>query len=375
MYTDSGHRNSRAVVRSQQADQFSRVGQVRYSSSDTLNDVRIAVECAARVRTSLPTAEADRGSTAAFPLHIDHHMSLFSLKEWWRVRQGDGLEEFDQTAMCIGNVDNSPRARTKIVTGSFSGMLRIYQPSSSEFMPSDLLLESQLAEPILGVAIGQFLSGTPNSLAILHPRCLELYQVTRPRTAADDEVPFLEVQQQWKHPIPHTAANFCYGRFRGASATDHILVQAYDGQVYIFEHGSLIQTTFFEDFLVPGPIVFAPDTDSIITCSSAFELQSYSYLSLVQASITKSEATAAHGGHAMNKQKTPSPQWKLLFGELASDIQITGSDMQDGMSDIVVVGERTVAVCSQYGELKFQRRLDYHPAAVTSYKYVLAVTI
>ena len=263
----------------------------------------------------------------------------------------------------------------KIVTGSFSGMLRIYQPSGSEFMPSDLLLESQLAEPILGVAIGQFLSGTPSALAILHPRCLEVYQVTRPRTAADDEVPFLEVQRQWTHPIPHTAANFCYGKFRGESATDHILVQAYDGQVYIFERGSLIQTTFFEDFLVPGPIVFAPDTDSIITCSSAFELQSYSYLSLVQASITKSEAAAAHGGHAMNKQKTPTPQWKLLFGELATDIQITESDTQDGMSEIVVVGERTVAVVSQYGELKFQRRLDYHPAAVTSYKYVLAVPI
>lgn len=284
------------------------------------------------------------------------------------MRQGDGLEEFDQTSMCVGNVDNSPRARTKIVTGSFSGMLRIYQPSGSEYLPSDLLLESQMAEPILQVAIAHFLPGAPNALAVLHPRCLEVYQVTRPRTAADDEVPFLEMQRQRQHAIPHTAANFCFGRFRGDTSADQILVQAYDGQVYIFENGSLIQTTFFEDFLVPGPIVFARDTDSIITCSSAFELQSFSYLSLVQASVTKSEAAAAHAGHALSKQKTPSPQWKVLLGELAADIQLTGSDIEDGMSDIVVVGERTVAVCSQYGELKFQRRLDYHPAAVTSYR-------
>jgi Bardet-Biedl syndrome 9 protein len=235
-------------------------------------------------------------------------------------------------------------------------------------LPSDLLLETQMAEPILQVAIGHFLPGAPNALAVLHPRCLEVYQVTRPRTAADDEVPFLELQRLRLHSIPHTAANFCYGRFGRETPADDILVQAYDGQIYIFEAGNLIQTTYLEDFLVPGPIQYVAETDSVITCSSAFELQCYSYMSLVQASQTKSEADTMHSGHALSKRKTPSPQWKLLIGELAVDIHLAPSDTQEDTCDIIVVGERSVVTCSQDGVLKSQRRLEYHPAAVTSYK-------
>lgn len=295
-------------------------------------------------------------------------MSLFSLKEWWSVRQGDGLEEFDQCSMCLGNVDNSPRGHMKIISGSFAGVLRIYQPAGSSYVPSDLLLEQQMAAPILQVAIGRFLPAVPNALAILHPRALKLFQVTRPRTAADDECPFLEMQLLRSHDIPHTAANLCFGPFGGVQAADSILVQAYDGQLYVFEEGNLIQTTYFEDFLVPGPVQYVSETDSIITCSSAFEVQSYSYKSLTQASQTKSDSLTETVGPVLNKRKTPSPQWKLLIGEMAVDIKTMGSDTQESSNDIVIVGEHTLITCSQAGVLKSQRRLEYHPAAVVSYK-------
>lgn len=295
-------------------------------------------------------------------------MSLFSLKEWWSVRQGDGLEEFDQRSMCLGNVDNSPRGRVKIITGSFAGALRIYQPSGSSYLPSDLLLEQQMPAPILQVAIGKFIPAVPSALAILHPRALKIFQVTRPRTAADDEVPFLELQLLRAHDIPHTAANLCFGPFGGAYASDSIIVQAYDGQLYIFEEGNLIQTTYLDDFLVPGPIQYVSETDSIITCSSAFEVQSYSYKSLTQASRTKSDSLTESVGPALNKRKTPTPQWKLLIGEMAIDIKLTGSDTQESSSDIVIVGEQTLITCSQAGVLKSQRRLEFHPAAVVSYR-------
>lgn len=288
------------------------------------------------------------------------------------MRQGDGLEEFDQCSLCLGNVDNSPRGRTKIVTGSFSGVLRIFQPGGSSYVPSDLLLEQQMPAPILQVAMGKFISGVPNTLAVLHPRTLNLYQVTRPRTAADDEVPFLELQLVRANDIPHTAANLCFGPFGGVPGGDSVLVQAYDGQLYIFEEGNLIQTTYLEDFLVPGPIKYVHETDSIVTCSSAFEVQSYSYKSLIQASQTKSDALTETVGPTLSKRKTPTPQWKLLVGEMAVDLQLTGSDAQESCDDIVIVGEHTIIICSQAGVLKSQRRLEYHPAAVVSYKCELS---
>ena len=53
----------------------------------------------------------------------------------------------------------------KIITGSYHGTLRIYNPKPvkgehgwSGFKPQDLLLETQLPQPILQVAAGRFVS-------------------------------------------------------------------------------------------------------------------------------------------------------------------------------------------------------------------------
>jgi Bardet-Biedl syndrome 9 protein len=300
-------------------------------------------------------------------------MSLFQLKDWWSTHQGLGGEEFDQGSIAVGNVDNAARGRAKIVTGSFSGMLRICQPRNKEFSPADQLLEQQLAEgPILQVAIGRFAAGsTPSALAVLHPQHLVIYQVTRPGSDLDDDVPFLELQALQNHKLPHTAANMCYGAFGGEQGHDAILVQSFDGQVYIFEHSQLVQSTFLEDFLVPGPIAYVPSTDSIVTCSSAFELQSYTYASLVHAVGTKAGAGAA--GSGLSRQKTPTAQWTVTIGELSVDIKLQPSrrSLHKASFDIVVVGEHTIIVCSDDGKLMAQRRLDYHPAAATAYRCAL----
>ena len=257
----------------------------------------------------------------------------------------------------------------KIVTGSFSGVLRIFQPLSSQFNPSHLLLERQLDEPILQVTVGRFTTGIPLTLAVLHPRALCVYQISQPSLASDDAAPFLEMQKLFSHLIPHTAANMTSGQFGGTFGTDAILVQAFDGQVYIFEGSQQFHTTFFEDFLVPGPIVYLPSTDSFITCSSAYELQSYSYSSIIQSSQVKSDVAAGASSQDLAKQKAPSPRWSLVMGELAVDLVLDQRQASKGHdSDIVVVGERTILICTQDGQLKSQRRLDYHPAAAVSYR-------
>ena len=297
-------------------------------------------------------------------------MSLFQLREWWRHQQAGSAEEFDAASMCIGNVDNSAQSKEKIVTGSFSGILRVFKPNSTTFSPSHVLLEHQLAEPILQVSLGHFAASASVTLAVLHPRRLAVYQLEQPDGCAED-APFLELTCVYSNLIPHTAANMAHGRFGHGGNVDSILVQAFDGQVYIFEGGQQVHVTFFEDFLVPGPLLYVAETDMFVTCSSAYELQAYTYSSIIQASQTKAEAEAAGTGYDLTKRKTLTPTWSKLIGEVAVDLQLMPAQAS-APTAIVVVGERTILICSQQGEPLAQRKLEYHPAAAISYRCVAA---
>ncbi len=44
------------------------------------------------------------------------------------------------------------------MTGSFSGLLRIYKPQKNKFQVADLLLEQQLEQPILQIELGRFMA-------------------------------------------------------------------------------------------------------------------------------------------------------------------------------------------------------------------------
>lgn len=71
-------------------------------------------------------------------------------------------------------------ATDKVVTGSFSGVLRIFAPTSSEGLAANaLLLEAQLGAPVLGLGAGRFDEESPRALAlaVLHPRSLCVYAV------------------------------------------------------------------------------------------------------------------------------------------------------------------------------------------------------
>lgn len=298
-------------------------------------------------------------------------MSLFRLKEWWSAGQGAGDEEFDQGSLAVGAVDGGRRAQ--LVTGSYSGLLRVFQPRGRGYDPADQLLEQRLAAPILQLAVGRYAPGAPLALAVLHPQCLAVYQLERPPgVGPDDDAPFLSLCPTQTHHLTHTAANMCTGEFGGERGHDGILVQSLDGRVSIFRHGELVQATYWEDFLVPGPLAHVSSTDAIVTCSSAFELQSYAYASLLHAVSLGPEAGAPPRGpgvSASQQQKTASPQWLVTIGELAVDLQLVprGQRARDS-HDIVAVGEHTIVVCSEHGVIQAQWRLDYHPAAAVAYR-------
>ena len=86
-------------------------------------------------------------------------MSLFQAREWW-FHKPDAPEETHEGCLCIANIDNDPRGGDKILTGSFSGFLRIYQPRQQGYKVDDLM-EFQLDEPILQIEAGRFVKSVP----------------------------------------------------------------------------------------------------------------------------------------------------------------------------------------------------------------------
>lgn len=75
-------------------------------------------------------------------------MSVFQSREWWGVRVS-ATEEFDEKHLWVENIDNSPTGSDKIIVGSFSGFLRIYQPERNPYSIEHLLYESDLGAPIM----------------------------------------------------------------------------------------------------------------------------------------------------------------------------------------------------------------------------------
>lgn len=89
-------------------------------------------------------------------------MSLFKVRDLWSTQCGKD-ELFDCNSLLASDILG--QNYDFIIVGSHSGCLRIYSPqfvSQSEeygnFKPIDLLIEIQLDQPILQLAIGKFVS-------------------------------------------------------------------------------------------------------------------------------------------------------------------------------------------------------------------------
>ena len=46
----------------------------------------------------------------------------------------------------------------KIIVGSYQGILRVYSPRAGPFTPAHLMIEVNLVDPILQLALGTFVS-------------------------------------------------------------------------------------------------------------------------------------------------------------------------------------------------------------------------
>nr|CAD7410442.1 unnamed protein product [Timema poppensis] len=85
-------------------------------------------------------------------------MSLFKVRDLWSTQCGVD-ETFDRSSLCLANIGGPS---DKIIVGSHSGFLRVFQPSIggelSGYKATDLLIETHLQHPILQVAAGKLVS-------------------------------------------------------------------------------------------------------------------------------------------------------------------------------------------------------------------------
>lgn len=83
-------------------------------------------------------------------------MSLFNVCSWWRAQCGDSTGDYDVASLLCARFGLETQEKDYIVVGSQGGQLSIFYPHDKAYDATDLLLETQLAAPILGLYAGKF---------------------------------------------------------------------------------------------------------------------------------------------------------------------------------------------------------------------------
>ncbi|XP_049901956.1 protein PTHB1 isoform X1 [Epinephelus moara] len=296
-------------------------------------------------------------------------MSLFKARDWWSAVLGEG-EEFDQGCLCVGDVDNSGSGHDKVVVGSYMGMLRIFSPhtsKSSEGGVADaLLLEVQLQNAIIQVEVGKFVSCSELlHLAVLHPRKLSVYSVSGTAGNVEHGDQY-QLKLVYEHNLQRTACNMTYGTFGGVTGHHSLCIQSMDGMLMFFEQDSYSFGRFLPGFLLPGPLVYNPRTDSFLTVSSARQLESYKYETLAVA--TEAESRQDPDLPLKTGGKRLTPDWTFILGEQALDLCVPS--FSHSSSSIFVLGERNLYCLRDNGQIRFMKKLEFNPSCFLPYASV-----
>ncbi|KAH3756623.1 protein PTHB1 [Pelomyxa schiedti] len=304
-------------------------------------------------------------------------MSLFRVRQWWSTKCGSTSaceEEFEQGSLCATNIDNAVSGDVKIITGSLQGFVRIFSPHKREFAPADLLLEHNVGAPILQIAAGRFVPTLKNKLglAVLHPRKLVVYIVEKVATAREvmDQNTYYALKKQYEHQLEHAAFNFVCGPFGGIPDKDLFCVQSLDGVLSFFEQDSFSFQRYLTNFLVPGPICYVSQTDSIVMYNSQMQLECFKYSSLVSATAEERKPSKGEDrSGSIVMQKHLQVDWVANLGE---HVQFLfpgrfSSSLRPPQIDIIAICERHIFCLTEGGQLRLQKRLDSCPSYAFCY--------
>ncbi|XP_057670640.1 protein PTHB1 isoform X1 [Diorhabda carinulata] len=288
-------------------------------------------------------------------------MSLFKTRSFWSYRSDDE-EYFDQNSMIITCLNGDS---DYIITGSQSGVLRIFKPSCtiedneiSGLLPTDLVIEKIFDKPILQLGYGRLVSGSLNyQTAILSPRrvSVHLLKIKEGQTEHGTQNTF---ELLYEHHLPRSAVNFTVGQFGGSQNRDFICVQSLDGVLSFFEQENPTFCCFLPDFLLPSPVAYVKKTDSFVTGTDNWQLVSYRYNSLSE--------TGDVNESGKNSKTKIFPTWSYFLGEPIIDIAVR-EDPVNKIASIVVLGERNLFCLFDSGRLNFMKKLEYSPICFEVY--------
>ncbi|XP_055538517.1 protein PTHB1 isoform X2 [Wyeomyia smithii] len=296
-------------------------------------------------------------------------MSLFKVSNWWKTQCPDLEPNYDSFSLHCARLCIQEGEKDSILVGSHSGYFSIYQPSyraSNEgeldddeqfenvFQHSDVVLETRLPLPVIGITDGKFTTVAKTEgrqhIAILHPLKVCIYNTLTIGGIADHG-DHTKLQLLYEHNLTKSAFSFCRGNFGGVKGRDFLCVQHLDGSLRFFEQdGISYECSFPGERNIPSPIHYAARIDCFVTVSPSWELECYRYQDLSETN----ESLRRH-----------EPIWSLCIGEYAMDFNV--HQISNVESVIVVMGENNLICVTDTGKVRFIKKLDYSPVCLYSF--------
>ncbi|XP_058466212.1 protein PTHB1 [Malaya genurostris] len=296
-------------------------------------------------------------------------MSLFKVCNWWKTQCPDVEPNYDSFSIHCCRLSIQEGEKDNVIVGSHSGHLSIYQPSykslgegeSGEdqqfeniYQHSDVILETKLSLPIIGIVDGRFTTAvktdTKLQLAILHPAKICIYQIVTVGGIADhgDQS---KLHLLVEHSLTSPAFCFCRGSFGGIKGRDFLCIQHTNGSLRFFEQdGITFEYRLPGERHIPSPIHYIPRIDCFVTVSPSWELECYRYQDLSE----PNETLRRH-----------EPIWSICVGEYALDLSV--HQISNLESVIVITGENNLICVTDTGKIRFIRKLDYSPVCFHSF--------
>ncbi|EDW00984.1 protein PTHB1 [Drosophila grimshawi] len=281
-------------------------------------------------------------------------MSLFNVCSWWSVQCGDIAGEYDVASLLCARFGLEAQEKDYIVVGSQSGQLSIYYPHANGFDATDLLLETQLAAPIIGLHAGKFSGNVRNEnvnqLGVLLPNAIVIYNVQALSGLAEYGAQ-LKLQLQAEHKFQRVAFSMCQGHFGQVKGREFFCVVHLDGTLTFYEQdGISYECRFPGQRCLPAPVVYCQRTDSFFRLNATWHLQCYTYQDLSHSLVTKSSY---------------QPIWSQGIGEGILDMRVV--QLKESCSYIMILGERNFICLDDNGKFNFILKLDYAPKCFFSF--------
>ncbi|EDW56619.1 GM15832 [Drosophila sechellia] len=281
-------------------------------------------------------------------------MSLFNVCSWWSAQCSDPGEEYDVASLLCARFGLETQEKDYIIVGSQTGQLIIYYPHNRGFDATDLLLETQMEAPIIGLYAGKFSGNVrnenANQLGVLLPNAIVIYNVVAIGGLAEHGAQ-LRLQVQAEHKFQRVSFGLCQGHFGQVKGREFFCVVHLDGTLTFFEQdGISYECRFPGHRALPAPVAYCERTDSFFRFSATWDLQCFSYQDLSHSLVTKSSY---------------QPTWSQGVGEGIVDMRVV--QVKENCSNIMILGERNFISLDDNGKFNFMLKLDYAPKCFTSF--------